>query len=225
MSKEKYEAVRQQRLEENRKRMEQLHLPLLSQALRDRDSSSPKSTPMKRGPKPRAARKEVMLPVRRSQRFTNKSATNQAVVYYQRVQLQLPRRIPMRDTSSLVYASDEARQRAVEKAEKVESELTAGTDQSHPTFVKSMLPSHVSGGFWLGLSSNVCKKILPKNDGLVTLADEQGDEWSVVYLARKNGLSGGWKKFAVDHKLADGDALVFQLIRPAFFKVFITRVG
>lgn len=46
-----------------------------------------------------------------------------------------------------------------------------------------------------------------------------GEEWPTVYLAQKNGLSGGWKKFAVDHDLADGDTIVFHLIRPTKFKV------
>lgn len=54
---------------------------------------------------------------------------------------------------------------------------------------------------------------------MVSLVDEEGEEWPVVYLARKTGLSGGWKKFAVDHDLVDGDALVFQLIKPTVFKV------
>lgn len=44
MSKVKYEAVREQRLEENKKRMEELHLPLLSQALLK--ASSPKPSPV-----------------------------------------------------------------------------------------------------------------------------------------------------------------------------------
>lgn len=50
-----------------------------------------------------------------------------------------------RDLSNRVYASDEARADALEKAEKLESSLEA----TYPTFIKSMLQSHVSGGFWL----------------------------------------------------------------------------
>ncbi|KAL0351987.1 UNVERIFIED_CONTAM: B3 domain-containing protein [Sesamum calycinum] len=150
MSKGKYEALRQQRLEENKKRMEELHLPILSQALKN--ASSPKSSPMKKT-KPRIARTEL-VPVRRSERFSNKSA---------------------------------------------------------PQYKE-------------GLSSDFCKRKLPRNDGVMSLVDEQGEEWPVIYLARKTGLSGGWKKFSVDHDLADGDALVFQLIRPTVFKVFIIRV-
>lgn len=57
----------------------------------------------------------------------------------------------------------------------------------------------------------------------MTLVDESGEEWPTVYLARKTGLSGGWKKFAVDHDLVDGDALVFQLIQRAVFKVMMAN--
>ncbi|CAA0822124.1 B3 domain-containing protein [Striga hermonthica] len=170
--------------------------------------------------KPRVA-KTKLVPVRRSLRFSNKSAPQfKEVTLYERVQI--PRRVTQkpRDFSNRVYASDEARERAMGKAEKLESSL--GSD--HPTFVRSMLPSHVSGGFWLGLSMSYCKRILPKNDGVIQLVDEQGDEWPVIYLARKTGLSGGWKKFSIDHNLVDGDALVFQLIKPSVFRVFIIRV-
>lgn len=50
-----------------------------------------------------------------------------------------------RDLSNRVYASDEARAGAVEKAEKLEARL----GPEHPTFIKPMLQSHVTGGFWL----------------------------------------------------------------------------
>lgn len=53
----------------------------------------------------------------------------------------------------------------------------------------------------------------------MTLVDEKGYEWPTKYLERKTGLSGGWKGYAVDHELVDGDALVFQLIKPTKFKV------
>ncbi|KAL3514498.1 hypothetical protein ACH5RR_027215 [Cinchona calisaya] len=106
---------------------------------------------------------------------------------------------PKRYLSNRVYASDEARAWAIEKAEKLESILEGG----NPTFVKPMLQSHVTGGFWLGLPSHFCKRHLPRQDDTVVLVDEQGDEWPTIYLARKTGLSGGWKKFSVDHDLVD----------------------
>lgn len=50
-----------------------------------------------------------------------------------------------RDLSNRVYASYEDRMEAMAKAEKLESDL--GVD--FPTLVKTMLQSHVTGGFWL----------------------------------------------------------------------------
>ena len=50
-----------------------------------------------------------------------------------------------RDLSNRVYADYEDRMVAMAKAEKLDSEL--GSD--YPTLVKTMLKSHVTGGFWL----------------------------------------------------------------------------
>lgn len=50
-----------------------------------------------------------------------------------------------RDLSNRVYASEEARTRAMETAE----ELQASLEPQYPSFLKSMLQSHVTGGFWL----------------------------------------------------------------------------
>ena len=60
---------------------------------------------------------------------------------------------------------------------------------------------------------------LPNHDEMITLADEDENESPVKYLAEKTGLSGGWRGFAIDHELVDGDALVFQLIKPTKFQV------
>ncbi|MCD9644119.1 hypothetical protein HAX54_032103 [Datura stramonium] len=215
----KYEELRQKRLEENKKRMEELNLPLLTQALKN--STSPKPSPMKKT-KPRVIGTELVA-LRRSPRVAKSPAPEyKEVVYYERVMI--PRRLATptkRDMSNFAYASDEERAASIEKAEKLEASL--GSD--YPILVRSMLPSHVSGGFWLGLPSNFCRKNLPRRDDTITLIDEMGEEWPTVYLAQKKGLSGGWKKFAVDHDLADGDAIVFHLIRPTKFKVYIIRVN
>ena len=44
-----------------------------------------------------------------------------------------------------MYASRKARENANERAEELESIL----EKEYPTFVKPMLQSHVTGGFWL----------------------------------------------------------------------------
>ncbi|KAL5558884.1 hypothetical protein UlMin_035095 [Ulmus minor] len=214
--KESYEESRRKRLEENRKRMEALNLPKLVLDLRNSPS---KPSPVKSAKKPRITEKQVVV-VRRSGRLTNKPAPSYKEVVIDRVVI--PRRISKhRDFSNRVYASDEGRADAIDRAEKLQSAL----EPHYPNFVKSMLPSHVSGGFWLGLSVHFCKTHLPSRDGVMTLIDEDGNEYPTIYLARKTGLSGGWKGFSVAHDLVDGDALIFQLIRPTVFKVYITRVN
>lgn len=50
-----------------------------------------------------------------------------------------------RDLSNRVYASEEARRDAIERAEDLESNLR----NEFPSFIKPMLQSHVTGGFWL----------------------------------------------------------------------------
>ncbi|KAH7523607.1 hypothetical protein FEM48_Zijuj06G0029900 [Ziziphus jujuba var. spinosa] len=212
-----YEECRRKRLEENKKRMEALNLPKIAQSLRN--SLTPKPSPMKSVKKPRTLEKEVVV-VRRSSRVANLPAPVYKEVVIDRVLI--PRRISKhRDLSNRVYASDEARAAAIEIAEKLQS----GLEPQYPNFIKSMLPSHVTGGFWLGLPVHFCKVNLPKRDEVMTLIDEDGNEYPTIYLARKTGLSGGWKGFSVAHELVDGDALIFQLVRPSAFKVYIVRVN
>jgi len=53
----------------------------------------------------------------------------------------------------------------------------------------------------------------------MVLEDEKGSEYQAVYIGNRAGLSGGWRAFALDHKLDDGDALVFELVEASRFKV------
>ncbi|CAF2141881.1 hypothetical protein HID58_006606 [Brassica napus] len=215
-----YEEFRLRRVEENKKRMEALNLPNLCQTLR---LTSVKTSPMK---KSNLAREKQLVVVRRSSRISNASSSSPVykeasilIVVVQRVHL--PRRVSKgRDLSNRVYVSEEIREEAFSKAEKLQADLR----NRFPSFVKSMLQSHVSGGFWLGLPVHFCRSELQKQDGVITLIDEEGEEFETVYLAKRTGLSGGWLGFAVSHNLVYGDALVFELVRPTVFKVYITRV-
>ncbi|KAI3868929.1 hypothetical protein MKW92_023144 [Papaver armeniacum] len=107
----------------------------------------------------------------------------------------------------------------IERAEEIRSSL----DPKFPSFVKLMVKSHVSGGFSLGIPSKFCAKFMLKEDISMTLLDEEGKEHIAKYLAGKCGLSAGWRGFAIDHKLVEGDAVVFQLIEINKFKVYIVR--
>ncbi|CAK9150780.1 unnamed protein product [Ilex paraguariensis] len=110
---------------------------------------------------------------------------------------------------------------AMERAEEVQANLAT----KFPSFVKPMLPSHVTGGFWLSFPKHFCDQHLPKTDETVVLVDEDEQAYKTKYLIDKNGLSGGWRGFSIAHKLLEGDVLVFQLIEPCKFKVYIVRAN
>ncbi|XP_026429827.1 B3 domain-containing protein At5g42700-like [Papaver somniferum] len=118
-------------------------------------------------------------------------------------------------------ATEEEIQIAAERAQQFQLSLGGAV----PSFVKCMLPSHVSGGFWLGLPRNSCEDHLPNHDVIITLVDLQGVRFETRYMSRKRGLCGGWRSFALQHNLIHGDALVFELTEPTVFRVHIFRAG
>ncbi|KAH7857886.1 hypothetical protein Vadar_017575 [Vaccinium darrowii] len=211
-----YEEIRRQRVEENKKKMEELHLPLLSVSLKKQPS------PVKRA-RPRVIGKELIA-VRRSNRISNQPAPGYREIVTL-VRTEHPRRnrndickMELRNLSNSVYASDEARDWAIARAEVLESGLEVG----YPTVVKPITQSHESR---LSLPRNFGHRNLPRLNETVTLVDEEGEQYPVVYLAGRSVLSGGWKRFAIAHGLVDGDALVFQLISPSELKVYIIRAA
>ncbi|XP_056161043.1 B3 domain-containing protein Os01g0234100-like isoform X2 [Syzygium oleosum] len=108
---------------------------------------------------------------------------------------------------------------AMERAKEVQSSLSL----QFPSFVKRMLPSHVTRVFWMGLPKQFCDSHLPKEDVTIKLEDESGEVYETKYLFAKTGLSGGWRGFSIAHSIMEGDAVVFQLVMPTQFKVYIVR--
>ncbi|XP_010487845.1 PREDICTED: B3 domain-containing protein At3g19184-like isoform X1 [Camelina sativa] len=209
-----YEQIRLNRVEENKKRMGELNLNKLAQSLRVSSSSKPSPS------KTRTMRTPVdFLEIRRSSRAKGPPPSYKE---FGLEPLKRPRRsCQRRDLLNRVYASDEARMYGIDRAETLQSSL----DPDFPSFVKPMLQSHVTGGFWMGLPLRFCKTHMPKRDEMMTLVDEEDEEFVAKYLAAKTGLSGGWRGFSIDHQLVDGDAVVFHLIAPTIFKVYIIRVN
>ncbi|XP_057816460.2 B3 domain-containing protein Os06g0194400 [Cryptomeria japonica] len=211
-----YEEVRRQRLEENKRRMEELNLTGLATSLKQVSNSATKSA--KRSSNPRKQRtEEGPVVVRRSSRVANNPPAD-----YREAPIDIPylrKSYSRRSIFSHAIASVEASREAVEHAYNIES----GLGSTYPTFVKPMLHSHISSGFWLGLPADFCKTHLPKQNTRMILEDETGDETETLYLAGKVGLSAGWRGFSIDHGLIEGDCLVFQLIPPSRFKVYIVR--
>lgn len=110
---------------------------------------------------------------------------------------------------------------AVLQAEEVQSNL----EREFPSFVKSLVRSHVASCFWMGLPVSFCKRHLPDKDTTFILEDESGKEYMTKYIACKTGLSAGWRQFSAVHKLHEGDVVVFQLVEPTKFKVYIIRAN
>jgi hypothetical protein len=99
-----------------------------------------------------------------------------------------------------------------------------GRSPPGPAFVKLMLPSHVSGGYWLQAPYGI-GDFLPDDTTTVVLQCD-GEEWKTVWLVRSannGGLSGGWRGFAVDQRLAVGDACVFTKERGLRLRVTVHR--
>ncbi|XP_024358852.1 B3 domain-containing protein Os06g0194400 [Physcomitrium patens] len=209
-----YEEERKQRVMENKRIMQELGLVDLSNELKKLKKDSAKK-PVKRK---MLVQDVAGLESRRSSRV----AAKPAVSYRDQLDLLpgfrarsgtggerqgLPRR----------YLSDTVRLATIEMAEEAFKAI------KNPGFVKAMLHSHVSSCFWLGLPHHFCKKHMPYEDERFTLEDEDGKEWECLYLARKTGLSGGWRGFSLDHDLVDGDCCIFELVRPLRFKIYFFR--
>ncbi|GAB2222514.1 hypothetical protein Droror1_Dr00016630 [Drosera rotundifolia] len=220
MAKAEYEECRRKRVEENMKRMEQLNLHKLSDSLKKKTPSPMMPSPAKVKPKLPPRDRLPLTPVRRSSRVADKLPPNYKEYALDPFERPGRRVYNRRDLLNRVYASDNDRMHAIQRAK----ELEASLDSEFPVFVKPMLQSHVTGGFWLGLPVHFCKIHLPHHDEMVMLVDEDNQTWETKYLALKTGLSGGWRGFSIDHELVDGDALVFQLINPTTFKVYIIKV-
>ncbi|GAB2255561.1 hypothetical protein Droror1_Dr00009339 [Drosera rotundifolia] len=102
-------------------------------------------------------------------------------------------------------------------------ELQANLQGNYPSFIKCMLRSHVTLGFWLSLPKKFCDKYLPQHDTTVILESEDGIRYDTKYLGARVGLSGGWRAFSIAQNLEEGDVAVFHLIGALTFKVYIVR--
>ncbi|XP_029124522.1 putative B3 domain-containing protein At5g58280 [Cajanus cajan] len=224
-SNNEYEKARKQRLEENKKRFEDLGISRISKNLTEITSSAKKTLHHLPKLKPKKTNGEVEP--RRSSRVRNPVPS-----YREDVSIDLP---PLRKRSrsnsstwgsyvarpldEIKEATEEERLRALQAAEALQINLNS----SNPSFIKSMVRSHVYSCFWLGLPSKFCEEHLPRTVYGMVLEDENGSEYEAVYIGNRSGISGGWRAFALDHKLDDGDALVFELIEGSRFKIYIVR--
>ncbi|PNY04022.1 hypothetical protein L195_g000433 [Trifolium pratense] len=85
-------------------------------------------------------------------------------------------------TTDGTLSRGEAISSAVIQAEGLKSNLKP----EFPSFVKSLVRSHVASCFWMGLPVAFCKRHLPDKDTTITLEDESGREYKTKYIACKN---------------------------------------
>ncbi|KAJ9565093.1 hypothetical protein OSB04_001059 [Centaurea solstitialis] len=198
-----YEEARKQQLLENKKRFEPREV---KPKIRNAPVIEPRRSTRARNPAPLYRDElDIGLPSVRRRSKSNSSWESYVV----------------RPLEEVKIASYEERVHAVKNAEKVQSNLQS----EYPSFVKSMVRSHVYSCFWLGLPTSFCRKHLPKSTVSMVLEDEDGNDYDAQFISERTGLSGGWRAFALEHKLDDGDALVFELVEPRRFKIYIVKAA
>ncbi|KAG0473585.1 hypothetical protein HPP92_014924 [Vanilla planifolia] len=225
-----YEDVRRKRVEDNLKQLEGLGIARISKSLHELTKSKPKQL------KFLSSKAKILLEtseLRRSSRMRNQVLSyrddntetlegSDQVVDISGIRSYSRRRYKSesigREYTGRIPSVEE-KAHALKRAELLLRHVAC----DHPSFVKPMVRSHVSSCFWLGLPAKFCKDHLPPKETTMVLEDENGDEHEAIYIARRTGLSGGWRSFAVDHELEDGDALIFKLIEPSRFKVYIVK--
>ncbi|KAF7007439.1 hypothetical protein CFC21_022379 [Triticum aestivum] len=194
-----YEEQRRRHVEENKRKLGELRLHHLSAAVRD---AAVKPMPTKQLKLRKAAAPPA--PTRRSGRVAS-----------------LPRQPDYRNITlppDLVYVAEEARAYALTKAKELKNQLCS----DHPSFIKP-ISNYAATSSWLNIRSQVNKRYLPWSDEMIFLVDEEDGEFQMPYYALRGSFGTGWKWFAIGHKLADGDCLVFQLVEKTKFKVYIIR--
>ncbi|KAK6916472.1 B3 DNA binding domain [Dillenia turbinata] len=117
---------------------------------------------------------------------------------------------------------EERRSFALDCAQDRAHEVQANLSDNGPGIVRPMLYSAVKD-FWLDFPSEFSQKFMPREDSTILLEDEGGNEYKTSYEVKHLGLSEGWAAFVEEHKLQVGDALIFHLIKPHKFKVYIVR--
>ena len=99
----------------------------------------------------------------------------------------------------------------IDKGKQAEMSILKDVMKGGGAVAQVMLDSHVTGGFWLPILPGL-RASLPRETSPVTMC-VQLERWTMRYLAGE-GFDDGWLGLAVDQRLCDGDAIVFQIMPP-----------
>ncbi|CAH1413303.1 unnamed protein product [Lactuca virosa] len=135
--------------------------------------------------------------------------------------------IVITDPSSNCLSSSKCSKSPVESSPAMilAEEFQSSLGSEHPSCIKLMAKAHVGSGYWMSFPQPFSKLFLPKTDSDMIIEDEKRKIHHIKFIAHKNGLSAGWKKFANRNNLLEGDVLIFQLIEQFKFKVYIIRAN
>ncbi|KAK6916471.1 B3 DNA binding domain [Dillenia turbinata] len=97
-------------------------------------------------------------------------------------------------------------------------EFQANLSENGPSIVRTMPHSTVTAGYWLNFPAEFSRRYMPRRDASFMLEAEDQVAYITRYKVAQRGLSAGWRTFAKEHDLKEGDALVFHLVRPHKFK-------
>ncbi|KAM7255674.1 hypothetical protein ACFE04_008572 [Oxalis oulophora] len=115
---------------------------------------------------------------------------------------------------------DEAKSPIFKQAEE---EFVSNLPTNYPSFKKTLVRSNCSYGYWMHIPMRFCKMYMPRHDTRFFLESEDKQTYTANYIAERTALSGGWKAFATAHQLNEGDVLIFHLVEPYKFKVYVVR--
>lgn len=237
-----YEETRKLRMEENKKRMEELGLMQLSTSMKkpkvarmQRKKLTLEEQGLERRRSTRVAAIQAQEELRRAQESdesdeSDKEASVKSVASSDESEAESDpdsepgspvvrtRYTLRRNRKTPPREISDGRLEATEAAEDIEKEL------ENPGFVVSLLDAHVSTDF-LEVPEKFRKRNLPEVDEKVALEDEDEKEWESTFLASSGVLGDGWSKFVKEHKLEAGDACVFELLSAKKLKVHLVRAS
>ncbi|KAG0585486.1 hypothetical protein KC19_2G015400 [Ceratodon purpureus] len=124
--------------------------------------------------------------------------------------------LPLLPPHTIVEGHVISQRRPVTQAERDRTLLAAKAfPATNPKLVVVMTRGYVYRGFWLVLSRPFAKKHMPTETREVTMQNMAGHSWIVKWLhkeAGSGGFSAGWRGFALDHRLEEGDVCVFEIL-------------
>ncbi|XP_026458892.1 B3 domain-containing protein Os05g0481400-like [Papaver somniferum] len=190
-----YEEARKQRLEENMRRFQELGVAKFVNSLKEEVINIKKKSLPKHQVKVKKTTINPPGPLRCSTRPRAEAS------YVEDLRLHLyrilvfggmfvpdspspsPRRKRLRSSSSTSYiarriATKMQRSYPLKRAKRFESRLSSG----HPSCVKSLRSSHVSGNFVLKMPQEFCNDHIPKEKLTMVLEDEEGSIYDTRYL-------------------------------------------